>query len=89
MFVRVTLLRAMFSYGALDVAGKEKPADERIDRVINVAKYEYAHEQSRHGEAVAPEPVQVALRGLFAHKQQYHRAAVERRDWEQIERSQQ
>jgi len=69
MFVSVTLLGGVFSYGALNAARNKKSAHKTINWAINIAKQEDTHEQARHSPAVAADPVQVAVRGLFAHEE--------------------
>jgi len=89
MFARVTLLGGVFRYGSLDVAWNKKRAHKSINWPINIAKQENTHEEARHRPTAAADPVQVALCGLFGHKEQNHGAAIERRHGKKVERAQQ
>src|SRR4030081_548034 len=60
-----------------------------LDRPENVAESENRHHQPDHRVAVAPQPVQVALRTGFTHEQHDSRAAVEWRNRQQVKRSEQ
>lgn len=83
------LVSGMFRYGALNTPWNQKPTHKHINWAINVTKNKDAHQQSRHRKAVAAEPAQVALRCLFTHEEQDHRAAVERRNGKKVEGAQQ
>src|SRR5579872_540412 len=89
LFAELTLPHGLFGFEALQIAGEEQHAHKVVNRIINVTKYQNTHEQACHCKTVAAEPVQISLCGPFAHEKQNDRAAIERRHWQQIERTQQ
>ena len=87
MFAGVTLQRELFRYGALNAARKQEHAHEIINRLIDVPKQEYSDQEPGQSKAVAAQPVEIPLRSFFTHEQHDHRAAVQRREGQKIERA--
>src|SRR6266704_10984 len=71
----------------LEMASQQVICGDCPDWAIDITKREYSQQQAHHGVTVSPQPVEIALRSGLPHEQHDGRAAVQRRNRQQIERA--
>src|SRR5260370_21043025 len=87
--VENTRRKSLRNEGKKGLAGEQGWHGQAVNRPKKVGKWKNRRYQTQHRVAVAPQPVQVALRSGFPHEEHDARAAVERRNRQKIKRSQQ
>src|SRR5215469_13310133 len=74
---------------SLSLRLEKQRSHKTLDGREDVAKDQQAHKNARHGEGAAANPVEVAAGTLFTHEQRDDGTAVERRNRQEIEDTQQ
>src|SRR5258708_5103275 len=71
------------------MTSKQQVGRKELDVAVEAPKKHQRNEESQHCITVAAQPIEITLGSVFVHKQHDARAAVERRDRQQIERAEQ